>query len=219
MRDAKKQELGDSGCCWMCKWCSKSIRLCVPRCWMWSLLPTPQTLFSSSCPSWRMTASQERSAQRESTTQWQSSSVRKLKFIRKQMNTSLLLVLDAPASVSDAHTEYFPILQLIANPTSSWWTDAEKRPKVFFFRCCTLSVWLKSRYRHGNKRLRLSAKRSWTTHRPEPTRWMSPGFCWGEGQLLGKIQGHKCSKDVASFFFNPYIWIIFFLFVFLVVFK
>lgn len=132
MRDAKKQELGDSGCRWMCKWCSKSIRLCVPRCWMWSLLPTPQTLFSSSCPSWRMTASQERSAQRESTTQWQSSSVRKLKFIRKQMNTSLLLVLDAPASVSDAHTEYFPILQLIANPTSSWWTDAEKRPKVFF---------------------------------------------------------------------------------------
>lgn len=41
-------------------------------------------------------------------------------------------VLDAPASVSDAHAECFPVLQLIANPTSSWWTDAEKRPKGFF---------------------------------------------------------------------------------------
>lgn len=74
-------------------------------------------------------------------------------------------------SVSD-DADYFPVLQLIANPTSSWWTDAEKRPKAFF-RGYTLSVWLKSRYRHGNKRLRLSVKRGWTTHCSESTKGMS----------------------------------------------
>lgn len=193
-RNRSWEILDAAGCCWMCKWCSKPIRLCVPRCWMWSLLPTPQTLFSSSCPSWRTTASQERSAQRENTTRWQSSSVRELKFIGKQINASLILVSDASASVSDAHTQYFfSILQLIANPTSSWWTDAEKRPKVVF-RCCTLSVGLKSRYRHGNERLRLSAKRSWTTHRSQSTRWMSPGFCWDEGRLFGKYQDTNAPK-------------------------
>lgn len=46
------------------------------RCWMWSLLRTHQTLFNSSCPSWRMTASQERSGQRENMIPSLSSSVR-----------------------------------------------------------------------------------------------------------------------------------------------
>lgn len=55
----------------------------LDRCWMWLRLLTHQTLFSSSCPSWRTTASREQSAQRESTTLSQSSLVSE--GLRKKM--------------------------------------------------------------------------------------------------------------------------------------
>lgn len=59
--------------CGLCITTKSNISL--SRCWMLSLLPTHQTLFNSSCPSSRTTASQEQSAQKENTILLQSSLV------------------------------------------------------------------------------------------------------------------------------------------------